>query len=78
LQKIWLYGTGDLHITFTWRGGSSPMKYGGKFAGLIAELTEKYRNYNRFETRAAGRIYGPAPLQVAMASDSTRKRETSG
>ncbi|MFM7117454.1 MAG: excinuclease ABC subunit UvrA [Planctomycetota bacterium] len=45
LQKIWLYGTGDLHITFTWRGGSSPMKYGGKFAGLIAELTEKYRNY---------------------------------
>lgn len=45
LQKVWLYGTGDLHITFTWRGGSSPMKYGGKFAGLIAELTEKYRNY---------------------------------
>jgi len=45
LQKVWLYGTGDLHITFTWRGGSSPMKYGGKFSGLIAELTEKYRNY---------------------------------
>ena len=22
LQKLWLYGTGDEHITFTWRGGS--------------------------------------------------------
>ncbi len=44
LQDIWLYGTGDLHITFTWRGGSSPMKYGGKFPGIVSELDEKYRN----------------------------------
>ncbi|MGY8747690.1 MAG: excinuclease ABC subunit UvrA [Pirellulales bacterium] len=45
-QDIWLYGTGELNITFTWRGGSSPMKYGGKFAGIVAELDEKYRNTN--------------------------------
>lgn len=45
-QEIWLYGTGDLHITYTWRGGSSPMKYGGKFAGVVSELDEKYRNTN--------------------------------
>ena len=44
LQQIWLYGTGDLNITYTWRGGSSPMKYGGTFAGVIAELDEKYRS----------------------------------
>ena len=44
LQDIWLYGSGDLHITYTWRGGSSPMKYGGKFAGIVSELDEKYRN----------------------------------
>ncbi|MEM7784730.1 MAG: excinuclease ABC subunit UvrA, partial [Planctomycetota bacterium] len=43
-QDLWLYGTGDLHITFTWRGGSSPMKYGGKFDGIVSELDEKYRN----------------------------------
>ena len=44
LQNKWLYGTGDLHITYTWRGGNSPMKYGGTFAGIIPELDEKYRN----------------------------------
>ena len=43
LQEYWLYGTGDLHITFTWRGGSSPMKYGGTFAGVVSELNERYR-----------------------------------
>ena len=50
-QDIWLYGTDDLHITYTWKGGSSPMKYGGKFAGVVAELDEKYRN-----TTGASRI----------------------
>ncbi len=43
-QDIWLYGTGDLHITYTWRGGNSPMKYGGNFEGLVSEFDEKYRS----------------------------------
>lgn len=43
LQQIWLYGTGDQHITFTWRGGSSPMKYGGTFNGIIPDLMSKYQ-----------------------------------
>ncbi len=43
LRDLWLWGTGDLHITFTWRGGSAPIKYGGKFEGLIPELLSKYR-----------------------------------
>ncbi|MFT7631477.1 MAG: excinuclease ABC subunit A, partial [Mariniblastus sp.] len=50
-QDLWLYGSGDLNITYTWRGGSSPMKYGGKFAGVVAELDEKYRS-----TTGASRI----------------------
>ena len=43
LQELWLYGTDDMHITFTWRGGNSPMKYGGTFGGVIMELDDKYR-----------------------------------
>ena len=43
-QQCWLWGTGDQHITFTWRGGQSPMKYGGTFEGVIPELLSKYRN----------------------------------
>ena len=43
LQQIWLYGTGDEHITFTWRGGKSPLKYGGRFEGLVPMLLAKYR-----------------------------------
>ena len=42
IQDAWLYGTDELNITYTWRGGASPMKYGGKFAGIAAELDEKY------------------------------------
>ena len=44
LQEVWLQGTGDQHITFTWRGGSSPVKYGGKFGGIIPDLLSRYRN----------------------------------
>lgn len=44
VQHEWLYGTDSRHITFTWRGGSRPMKYGGTFEGLIPQLLEQYRN----------------------------------
>ncbi|MCA9133903.1 MAG: excinuclease ABC subunit UvrA, partial [Planctomycetales bacterium] len=44
VQREWLYGTGERHITFTWRGGSRPMKYGGAFEGLVPQLLEQYRN----------------------------------
>ena len=43
-QEMWLYGTGGKHITYTWRGGASPMKYGGTYDGIIPELLDKYRN----------------------------------
>ena len=43
-QDIWLWGTGEQHVTFTWRSGSSPQKYGGTFDGVIPNLLSKYRN----------------------------------
>jgi excinuclease ABC subunit A len=43
-QHLLLYGTGREHITFTWRGGQSPMMYGGKFEGIIPEFSGKHRN----------------------------------
>ena len=44
MQELWLWGTGEDHITFTWRGGKSPIKYGGTFEGIIPDLLSKYRN----------------------------------
>ncbi len=44
LQRMFLWGTGEEHITFTWRGGASPNKYGGTYDGIIPELLEKYRS----------------------------------
>ncbi len=41
-RDIWLWGAGDHHITFTWRGGNAPLKYGGTFDGIIPELKSKY------------------------------------
>ncbi len=43
LQNIWLWGTGEQHITYTWRGGERGMKYGGTFEGIVPELLSKYR-----------------------------------
>ncbi|HZZ29227.1 MAG TPA: excinuclease ABC subunit UvrA, partial [Pirellulales bacterium] len=46
LQKLWLYGTGEQHITFTWRNGPQGMKYGGHFEGIIPQLLSRHRNTN--------------------------------
>ncbi len=35
LKDSWLYGTGDAHITYTWRQGSAGHKYGGQFEGRV-------------------------------------------
>ena len=43
LQKQVLYGTGDLHVTYTWRNGAHGHKYGGQYEGIIPELTSKYK-----------------------------------
>lgn len=45
-QKALLYGTGDAHITFTWRGRRGEWKHGGTFEGVIADLRGKYKKTN--------------------------------
>ncbi|MBX3422055.1 MAG: excinuclease ABC subunit UvrA [Pirellulaceae bacterium] len=51
VRDEWLFGTGNRHITFTWRGGNRPVKYGGQFAGLVAQLMDQYRNAKNPLTR---------------------------
>ena len=43
-QRALLYGTGDLHVTFTWRNGAKGHKYGGTFEGIIPDYLSKHRN----------------------------------
>ncbi|MGD0516910.1 MAG: excinuclease ABC subunit UvrA, partial [Thermoguttaceae bacterium] len=38
-----LWGTGEEHVTFTWRSGPSGYKWGGKFEGVIPKLLDQYR-----------------------------------
>ena len=38
-----LWGTGDRHITFEWRWSRGVWRHGGTFAGVVAELRDKYR-----------------------------------
>jgi excinuclease ABC subunit A len=42
LQQALLWGTGDEHITFTWRNGPSGHKWGGPFEGIIPKLLSQY------------------------------------
>ena len=52
-QQALLWGTGDLHITYTWRGGTHGHKWGGKFEGIIPRLLSKYKSSNnRMQRRA--------------------------
>ncbi len=44
IQHALLWGTGDDHVTFTWRSGPSGYKWGGKFEGIIPKLLSQYRN----------------------------------
>ncbi len=43
VKQALLWGTGDEHITFTWRGGTSGHKWGGPFEGLIPKFLAQYR-----------------------------------
>jgi len=42
-RKLFLYGTGSRHITFSWRYSGGVWKHGGTYAGVIPELLESYR-----------------------------------
>nr|HPM80962.1 excinuclease ABC subunit UvrA [Candidatus Anammoximicrobium sp.] len=62
LQDLLLWGTGDEHITYTWRGGASPIMYGGKFEGIIPDLLSRYRNSkNRLYQRQMEKVMSTSP-----------------
>ncbi len=42
-QRQLLQGTGDRHITYSWRYSGGVWKHGGTFDGVIADLLESYR-----------------------------------
>ncbi|MCX7386695.1 MAG: excinuclease ABC subunit UvrA [Planctomycetales bacterium] len=42
-KQLWLYGTGERHITFTWKTRGGAWKHGGKWEGWANRLLESYR-----------------------------------
>ena len=42
-KELWLYGTGERHVTFTWRTRGGAWKHGGKWEGWVNRLLESYR-----------------------------------
>jgi len=42
-KQLWLYGTGERHITFTWRTRGGSWKHGGKWEGWVNRLLESFR-----------------------------------
>ncbi len=88
VQQIWLHGLGDRHVTFTWRGGNKPIKFGGNFAGIIHQLMEQYRGTNssigraRFEkymesrhcNTCDGQRLNPQARNLKLRSKSGRKK----
>ncbi len=47
-----LFGTGDLHVTYTWKTRGGVWKHGGEFEGVIADLRSKYRKAKSSMVRA--------------------------
>ncbi|MCA9082253.1 MAG: excinuclease ABC subunit A, partial [Planctomycetaceae bacterium] len=41
-RQLFLYGTGDQHVTFAWRHAGGMWKHGGKWDGIIPELLDEY------------------------------------
>jgi excinuclease ABC subunit A len=50
-RQALLYGTGDAHITFEWRGRHGTWKHGGTFEGVVAELNARHRKSNSATVR---------------------------
>ncbi|MCC6123534.1 MAG: excinuclease ABC subunit UvrA [Pirellulales bacterium] len=91
-QKALLWGTGDEHITFTWRSGPSGYKWGGKFEGIIPKLHAQYRTtksrpqrrqlekYMRILdcSQCRGRRLNPQACAVTLTTRAACKAATSG
>jgi excinuclease ABC subunit A len=42
-REALLFGLGDTHLTYEWRWSGGVWRHGGPFAGVVAELRDKYR-----------------------------------
>ncbi len=42
-RRALLHGTGEAHITFTWKGRGGTWRHGGTFEGVLAELHARHR-----------------------------------
>ena len=76
LQNGLLWGTGDEHVTFTWRSGPSGYKWGGKFEGIIPKLLSQYRTtksrMQRRQLEKYMRILGCGSCQGARLNPQAR------
>lgn len=43
-RRLWLHGTGDKHITFSWKTRGGVYKHGGTWEGWTNRLLDNYRN----------------------------------
>ena len=83
-RDLLLWGTGEQHITFTWRAGKSPQKYGGTYDGIIPELLSKYRNSrSKMQIRALEKYMSTVfvsglPRRTLEFPSSSRHRDHGG
>ncbi|MGD8453449.1 MAG: excinuclease ABC subunit UvrA [Phycisphaerae bacterium] len=87
-RTAFLYGTGETHITYEWKGRFGTWRHGGPFEGIIAELQARHRKTNsamvrRFYEqfmrqgtcpRCGGARLKPQPLGVTLSSGRGRRR----
>ncbi len=92
LRRLWLFGTGDKPITFTWQGGAKEMKYQGTFAGIVAELHLRYNAAKTAASKAAfekcmsnivcpdchGQRLNPQARHVMLAADVPERPQWQG
>ena len=45
-RHMFLFGTGDRHVTYSWRYSGGIWKHGGEWEGVVPELLEGYRKTN--------------------------------
>lgn len=69
-QQLWLYGTGDQHITFHWKGRGTSYKHGGTWEGWVERLLNAYRTSKNPMQRRAMEKY----LEVVPCSSCEGQR----
>ncbi|MBN2215775.1 MAG: excinuclease ABC subunit UvrA [Pirellulales bacterium] len=74
VRRDLLWGTGDRHITFTWRAGAAGRKWGGRFEGIIPKLLSQYRTTrNRMQRRALEKYMSVVPCAACEGQRLNRQ-----